>query len=741
MTVRPHSPALEAWGGIECTVNRVGDDYLDQLRMCGHSERIGDLDLIAGLGIRALRYPVVWERVAPDGLERADWSWPDERLGRLRALGIEPIVGLMHHGSGPPSTSLVDPDFPDAFARYARAVAERYPWVRRWTPINEPLTTARFSTLYGHWYPHARSDRLFARAVVGQCRAIALAMRAIREVNPDAELVQTEDLGRVGSTPTLADQAEFENERRWLTYDLLCGRVVHGHPMWRFLVDAGIGRAELEWLRDACRPPAIIGINHYPTSDRFLDDRLDHYPAWMHGGNHQHSYVDVEAARVCTTGIAGAGGALGEAWERYGLPLAITEAQLGCTREQQLRWLHEVWTAALAQRALGVDVRAVTAWSLLGAYDWNILVTRAEGHYEAGAFDVRSSPPRPTALARMIRDLAQRGIHEHPTLTSPGWWRCDDRLLSPGMPMTEDGGETWVDQPASPEPSPGPTLLITGATGTLGRAFARLCGERGLSHRLCSRQELELSDQRSVEGALDELAPWAVVNAAGYVRVDDAERDGEACDRDNLTGPAVLAAACARRGIPLLTFSSDLVFDGEHGRRSRPYVESDPTGPLSAYGRSKAAAERRVLEVMPSALVVRTSAFFGPWDGHNFVAHALHALECGLPFAAASDQVVSPTYVPDLVHAALDLLMDGEGGVWHLANAGAVSWAELAARAAELARLPRELVEPCPAGSLALAAPRPRYSALGSERGAIMPSLDDALTRFAAARAACTQAT
>src|SRR4051794_13949614 len=109
------------------------------------------------------------------------------------------------------------------------------------------------------------------------------------------------------------------------------------------------------------------------------------------------------------------------------------------------------------------------------------------------------------------------------------------------------------------------------------------------------------------------------------------------------------------------------------GDRDAPYVERDAIGPLNVYGRSKAEADARVLEAMPSALVVRTSAFFGPWDEHNFVTIALRALAAGHHFVAAEDSVVAPTYVPDLVHASLDLLIDGERGIWHLANATAIS--------------------------------------------------------------------
>ncbi|HEU4564427.1 MAG TPA: sugar nucleotide-binding protein, partial [Gemmatimonadaceae bacterium] len=201
--------------------------------------------------------------------------------------------------------------------------------------------------------------------------------------------------------------------------------------------------------------------------------------------------------------------------------------------------------------------------------------------------------------------------------------------------------------------------------------------------------------------------------------------------RGNVEAVAALAGACGRRGIALATFSSDLVFDGA---REVPYVEGDAPAPLAVYGRTKAEAERVALALAPRALVIRTSAFFGPWDAHNFVTRALDAIAAGRSWPAASDLTVSPTYVPDLADAALDLLIDGETGVWHLANDGAVTWAELARAAAERARLDASLVYPRTARQLGLAAARPRYSALGSERGTLMPSLDDAIARYLAHR-------
>lgn len=244
---------LELWGGHECTVNRVGDRYFDQTIRSGHHHRLSDLTLFAELGLKALRYPVLWERIGPDQPGEYDWRWTDERLAEIRRLGMRPIAGLIHHGSGPHYTSLVAEAFPRLFADYARAVAERYPWIDAWTPVNEPLTTARFSALYGHWYPHATDETLFWTALLNQIDATRMAMAAIRSVNPAARLVQTEDLGQTYSTPPLADQAAFENHRRWLTWDLLTGRVTKDHPFWPRFKRFGLADRLKAISDDPCR--------------------------------------------------------------------------------------------------------------------------------------------------------------------------------------------------------------------------------------------------------------------------------------------------------------------------------------------------------------------------------------------------------------------------------------------------------------------------------------------------------
>lgn len=721
---------MEVWGGVECTVNRVGERYIDQLARNGHADRIDDLDRFADLGLKALRYPLLWERLAPDGGPVAEWSWADARMERLRSLGLRPIVGLVHHGSGPRTTHLLDPSFAEGLARHAGQVAARYPWITDYTPVNEPLTTARFSALYGHWYPHRRDDASFVRALLVQCRGVALAMRAVREVNPHARLVQTEDLGRTNSTRAMAALAEFENERRWLSFDLLFGRVDERHALWSYLLDAGATAQELLWFAEHPTPPDIMGINYYITGERFIDHRRERYPDYARASAAADAHADVVAARTCARPIAGCGGLLHEAWERYRAPLAVTEAHLACTREEQLRWVAGIWRDGVALRRSGVDLRAVTLWSLLGSYDWDSLLTSDRGHYESGVFDLRAPAPRPTALAGLARSLAEHGDCTHPVLDSPGWWHRPVRLEHPKARMHQPALRRPPGARGSRRARAAAPILVTGARGTLGQGFLRLCEVRGLAVRGLTRAELDIADPAAVAQALDAFRPWAVVNTAGWVRIDDAERDPAACWRVNAHGPEVLAQACAERALALLNFSTDQVFDG---RATVAYHEDAATGALNVYGASKAAAERRVAEWLPAALTIRTSAFFGPWDGHNFVFHILRQLAAGAEPVVASDETVSPTYVPDLVHAALDLLIDRECGIWHLANSGAVSWADLAKAAAEAAGLDASLLRPQACRGLPGRAERPAFSALASRRGWLMPPWQQALERYVAA--------
>src|SRR5207237_954340 len=202
----------------------------------------------------------------------------------------------------------------------------------------------------------------------------------------------------------------------------------------------------------------------------------------------------------------GLGLRLREAWDRYSLPTAVTEVHHGCTREQQLRWLAEAWRTAEDVRGQGVELEAVTFWSAVGAVDWRSLITREDHVYDVGAMDVRGPVPRPTALARAAAALGAGQEYDHPVLSTEGWWRRPERFYE------------WCRSEAHPPPFEGQPILITGGTGTLGQAFARIAAHRGLAHRLTLRAELDICDPESIAAAIRRIRPWAIVNAAGYVR-------------------------------------------------------------------------------------------------------------------------------------------------------------------------------------------------------------------------------
>ncbi len=707
-------PPLEMWGGVECTINRVGNTYFDQLKRNGHESRLDDLHRFAELGIRAIRYPIQWERIAPHGLAQANWSWADERLNALRTLGITPIVGLTHHGSGPRSTSLIEPSFAEGLALFAEAVAERYPWVEHYTPVNEPLTTARFSGLYGLWYPHGRDNLTFARALLTQCRAIVLSMQAIRRVNPRAKLIQTEDLGKVFSTPLLDTQAEMENERRWLTFDLLCGRLDSTKLMWHFLLSAGCEEAELVWFLEHPCTPDILGIDYYLTSERFLDEGIDHYPSEHHSHNGHQEYADVEVVRVNTGTSLPVGHyhRMHEAWERYGLPIAITEAHLGSTREEQVRWLVEAWNAAQTMRQEGAEVQAVTAWSLLGAYDWNNLVTRTTNFYEPGVFDVRGTEPRPTALARVVRKLALNQQLDESVLAQPGWWRHPDRFLHQSSLVYTSSSVSKEELSPSGRP-----IVILGEARGLGNAFARQCKARHLSYHHIPQVETDKLNVETLRSILLHLHPWAVITTTGC-EYYDATRNIQYWSHSSVASQAILADICTQQDIALLTFSSDLVFDGT---QLTPYLESTPVAPCCQQGYMQAAMEEQVLQHCSSALVIRTGALLSPFSNMQ-------------PYTVvdrSASTTISLTYMPDLVHACLDLLIDGESGLWHLTNSGSRTWTDLVYEVTGQEGL--ATIHTFTQERMLRRQQSSSHSPsciLQSERGQLLPSLDDALSRY-----------
>ena len=715
---------LKLWGGLECTLNRVGDRYVDQCEKNGHYERLSDLKLFHDLGIDNLRYPCLWEKVAPKDLDHCDWSYLDERLGELKKLNQKFIAGFLHHGSGPRYTSLIDPDFPEKLATYARLFATRYPWVSDFTPINEINTTARFSLLYGHWYPHLKEEYLYYKSVLLQCKATVLAMKEIRAINPSACLIQTDDIGKCQGTGLLQYQVDFENERRWFAWDLLFGKIDKSNVFFQRVLDVGIKESELDWFIQNPCPPDVIGLNHYHLSNRYLDERVDLFPVWSHGGNGKHIYADVGAIDTGFSEPEDIEGIIRDCWERYHSRIAITECHARGRREAQMRWLYHVWNQCKKLKSEGIDIEAVTVWSLLGTYDWHNLCTKCEKFYEPGVFDLRNPErlPHETGLSRLVRTLTHKGDSDEQVLKSEGVWKTPRRILF----NAQAGSFSSLEHPEGTRP-----VIITGGTGTLGQAFARVCGERNIHYILTRRSELDITSSDSIINMIEKYNPWAVINAAGYVRVDDAEMEKEKCFQENAEAARLLATLCGEKHISFVTFSSDLVF-GE--KEEFVFRESSPVAPINVYGESKAVSERQVLESNPDALIIRTSSFFGPWDAHNFITKTLRSVSQNSEVKAPRDMFISPTYVPDLANEALDLLIDGERGIIHLTNVGDVSWEEFAQLALKTAtgklNLDSQLVKGVVSDELGFKAKRPKRSVLVSERFRRLPPLEDAMKRY-----------
>jgi len=404
---------VEVWASPEATVARIdAGRSRDQLCETGHQSRESDIARIARLGVRATRYPVLWEKVAPDHPDARDYAWAERRLRALGECGVEPIVTLLHHGSGPAYTDLLDPEFPRLFADYAEATARRFPWVRRWTPINEPLTTARFSTLYATWYPNRFFDHAaFGCAIVNQARAIALACDRIRALIPAAHFMLTEDLQSfTAADERVADYVAHKRERSYLSCELLQGRIVDGHPMHRYLIErCGIDQAELRSVARRPQPPDVVGWNYYPYSERRLESAAA-------GGHWNVGLVEVEPDRLDVRQL------LRRAHARLGLPFALAEVHVRGTERERTRWMLQRYDDACAVAADGVPIVAFGAWAAFGMVDWDSLLRSDEGIAEDGIYTYAgpAGQPAPTLVAETVAALAGGRSVDMPA--EPGWW-------------------------------------------------------------------------------------------------------------------------------------------------------------------------------------------------------------------------------------------------------------------------------------------------------------------------------
>ena len=357
--------------GIENSNPMIASGRVDELEKCGHYanwER--DFELVEELGLRFLRYGVPIHRVwLGDG--RYDWSFSDLAYGWLKNRDVVPIADLCHFGVPDWIGDFQNPDFPALFAGYARAFAERYPWVQLYTPINEMFICATFSAKFGWWNERLQSDRAFVTALKHICKANLLAMDAILDVRPDAIFIQSESAEyHHAASPLAIHDAEIRNSMRFLSLDLNYGKRVES-DMYEYLADNGMTREDYHFfLHNDLRHHCIMGTDYYDFSEhRVAADGSNSDPGDVFGYH--------EIAR--------------QYYDRYHLPVMHTETNFpqGPKGDEAADWLHRQWASALRVRNNGVPIVGFTWYSLTDQVDWDTALREDNGTVNAlGLYDL-----------------------------------------------------------------------------------------------------------------------------------------------------------------------------------------------------------------------------------------------------------------------------------------------------------------------------------------------------------------
>ena len=254
--------------------------------------------------------------------------------------------------------------------------------------------------------------------------------------------------------------------------------------------------------------------------------------------------------------------------------------------------------------------------------------------------------------------------------------------------------------------------MVIGATGQLGSDLVRTFDQPGELVALSTR-DVDILDSARTRSMLETLRPTCVINTAAYNLVDRAEDDGRSAFALNAVAVGTLAAVCQAAGARLVHFSTDYVFDGA---KRTPYLETDSPQPVSVYGESKLAGERLALERCERSVIFRVCGLFGLAGSlgkgkGNFVETMLRLAREGRPLRVVSDQVLCPSYTLDLARKVWKVLPKVAHPVYHLTNAGQVSWYEFARRALELVGVTADLT-PVTAAEYGARARRPAYSVL-----------------------------
>ncbi len=370
---------------------RNGTVRVDELAKCGHyTHWKADFDLVQELGIDFLRYgPPIFSTFLGEG--HYDWEFCDQTFGDLLRRDIIPIVDLCHFGLPDWLGNFQNPDFPRLFAGYAKAFAQRYPWVQLYTPINEMYICATFSALYGWWNEQLTTDRAFVTALKHIVKANVLAMQAILEVRPDAIFIQSESSEYFhAENPAAIKPAESMNARRFLSLDLNYGRRVDSE-MYEYLMDNGMTREEYGFFfGQSMKQYCIMGNDYYKTNEHRVS-----------ADGTTKASGEVFGYHVITT----------QYHDRYRLPVMHTETNLwqGPNGDEAVNWLWKEWANVLRVRNDGVPIVGFTWYSLTDQVDWDTALREPNGNVNPlGLYDLnRTIRPVGQAYKQLIADWRQ----------------------------------------------------------------------------------------------------------------------------------------------------------------------------------------------------------------------------------------------------------------------------------------------------------------------------------------------
>ena len=368
------------------TINN-GRTRIDEMDKCRHYTMWQtDFDLVQEMGIRMLRYgPPIHRTWLGHG--KYDWAFADLTFADLYGRDIAPIVDLCHFGVPDWVGNFQNPDFPELFAAYAQAFAERFPWVQLYTPVNEMFICATFSAYYGWWNEQMRSDTAFVTALKHIVKANVLAMEAILKVRPDAIFIQSESSEYFhADNPAAIGKAETLNSRRFLSLDLNYGLRLNS-DMYEFLIDNGMTRDEYHFFLDnTLRHHCIMGNDYYCTNEH---------------------RVSADGNTRAAGDVFGYDEITRQYHDRYMLPVMHTETNRnqGPIGDEAVDWLWRQWASVVRVRNSGVPTVGFTWYSLTDQVDWDVALREENNRVNPlGLYDIdRNIRPVGRAYKELIK--------------------------------------------------------------------------------------------------------------------------------------------------------------------------------------------------------------------------------------------------------------------------------------------------------------------------------------------------